>query len=89
MNITHVRTAKEKVFEALIAAFTFVAALSWRETFIKIVEHYTPNATNQLIAELIISSLVTVLVIVFIITAVTAEKAVDTTFDLEKESKDN
>jgi hypothetical protein len=67
------KTLRERLTDALITAFTFVAALSWKDTIVTFLEAYLPVSDGRLWSELIASSLVTVIVIVFILIIVEAD----------------
>lgn len=83
MEIT--KTVKEKIFDALITAATFVAAVSWRETLIRILEKFLPGDNADLWSEIIVTSIITIIVIVLIVIFVTADKTIDSTFNLQDE----
>lgn len=82
------KTAKNKVFESLVTAFTFVAAISWRETLITLLERVFPEENGALWAEITITLIITIIAITVIYMLVKAERIVDHTI-LDKEEDDS
>lgn len=78
---------RDKVFESLITAFTFVAAISWRESLLALFEEILPTNTNILWAEFGITLFITVIVVVMIYLIRKTEDVVDARFETEDASK--
>jgi hypothetical protein len=72
---------KDRLADALISAFTLAAAISWRETLIKIVEFYLPGDVPQLWANVAITMIITLIVIGIIYFVLIADRAAENTFD--------
>ena len=53
---------KDRLSDALISAFTFAAALSWRESLMSLVDYYLPNEVSRLWANIVISTIITSIV---------------------------
>lgn len=79
------QTVHDRLFESLITAATFVAALSWRETFIQLLDHYLPGENSSIWSEVIVTAAVTVVVIVLIVLFVSAKQTIDQTFHINDE----
>jgi hypothetical protein len=80
---------KDRMFEALISAFTFAAALTWRDTLVSLMKEVLPDEANDIWSELIVSSAITVLVIVLIFVLLRTSRATDAALDLDENEQKN
>ena len=76
---------KDRLTDALISAFTFAAALSWRESLLAIVDYYIPNDIGRLWADLIITVVITIIVISIIYFVLKANQVANNTFKVFSE----
>lgn len=79
---------KDRLADALISAFTFAAALSWRETLLAAVEYFLPGDANRLVADVIISLIITFIVIAVVYFVLIANNVVEEKFQTFRDDVD-
>ena len=57
---------KDRMVDALITAFIFAAALSWREALVKLLNTYLPIDDSGALSELIVTTIITVIVLILV-----------------------
>lgn len=85
------KNIKDRLVDALIMAFVFAAALSWRDTFVVVVTEYLPYERSEIWAEVAISAFITIIVVSIIYGMLKADSAVElhsTMFDDDTETSD-
>ena len=75
--MTMSKDIKDRLSDALISAFTFAAALSWRESLMSLVDYYLPNEVSRLWADIVISTIITAIVILIIYFVLKANQVAD------------
>jgi hypothetical protein len=79
---------KDRLVDALISAFTFAAALTWRDTLVSLMKEILPDEANDIWSELIVSGAITLVVVFLIYTLIKSSRAADTALGLEDEDKE-
>ena len=71
------KRVKDRVVDALLTAFSFVAAFSWRETLIKILDRYLPEGYGDLWPDIIATLMATLIAVIFLYIIIKADETIE------------
>ena len=83
------KNIKDRLIDALIMAFVFAAALSWRDTFVKVLTEFLPYERSAIWAEVASSAFITAVVVLIVYAVLKTDSAIErnsTMFDDAKKS---
>lgn len=71
------KSVKDRLIDALVTAFVFAAAISWRETILKVLNVYFPWDDNSVWSEVIVTLIITVIVFTLIYVLIKGDTVVN------------
>lgn len=83
------KNIKSRLIDALISAFTFAAALAWRETLLQVINRFLPQEDNTLWSEVLVTLMLTAIVIMLIFFLLKSDELVDHKFYDQENHEDN
>ena len=81
--MTMSKDIKDRLIDALITAFVFAAALSWRDTLLNVVTETLPEGMSTLWADVLVTLVITGIVLLLVYVLLKSSRAVDNKFGLK------